>query len=383
MRELSEDARSWLLEQAVDALPHALFVVSSLRPGQANVLVNAAYSALTGFEADEAVAAGFDALAIFVEAAEVSALDPGHGQVSARKRLLVRRSDGTTFPATLDLRSVQRGGARYLVGLVAKVEPGERATEGGAAGPLEAAADTAPTSGKEAFFSWLSHELRSPLNACVMWLDVLAASPQPDKLAKAVDAIKRNLARQTRLVSEISDAAKLSSVGPARQLEPLDVVALVKRELHAWQSLAGGKQIEFQHRFELETAPLAGDPARLTHALNQLVENAIASTPAAGRVELRVHAANGNCAVEVADTGAALTPEDAANLGVPLWRAPTAPRARSGLGLGLAVAHQVAAEHRGTLTVVNAASGARFVMTLPLVASGHTALALADRSSSP
>src|SRR6187551_953618 len=103
-----------------------------------------------------------------------------------------------------------------------------------------AAASATPNSDEQAFFSWLSHELRSPLNACVMWLDVLALSPQPDKLTKAVDAIKRNLARQARLISEVSDAAKLSSSDLTLQLEPLDVVALVRGELEAWRSLANG-----------------------------------------------------------------------------------------------------------------------------------------------
>jgi signal transduction histidine kinase len=381
VRELSENTRSWLVEQALDAVPHALFVVDSLRAGRPNVLVNAAYSALTGYEADEAVAPGFDALAIFVEAAEVAALDADGGQVSATKPLRVRRRDGTTFPAMLELRSVQRGEGRYVVGLFASDDSGQGAANRAPHEPLDPVASAAAKPNKEEFFSWLSHELRSPLNACVMWLDVLALSPQPDKLAKAVDAIKRNLARQARLVSEISDAAKVSSGRLALDFEPVDVVTLVKRELDTWQSLATPKQIEFQHRLELAAAPLAGDPARLTHAFNQLVENAIASTPAGGRVELRVHSVNGHCAVEVVDTGVALTPEDAANLGVPLWRAPTAPRARSGLGLGLAVAHHVAAEHGGSLTAVSAASGARLVMTLPLIASGDTgSVAQTDRT---
>ena len=370
MSELSEDSRSWLAEQALDALPHALFIVDSLRPGRPNLLVNAAYSALIRYEPGEAVAPGFDALAIFVEPAEVAALDTGEGQVAAAKQVRIRRQDGTTFPARLELRSVQRGDARYVVCLLSSVDSGERTASPPPHEPSDAAANAPPKPNKEEFFSWLSHELRSPLNACVMWLDVLALSPQPDKLAKAVDAIKRNLARQARLVSEISDAAKVSSGRLALQFELVDVVTLVKHQLDTWQSLAGAKQIVFQPRLELAAAPLAGDPARLTHTLNQLVENAIASTPAGGRVELRVHAVNNSCVVEVVDTGVALTPEDAANLGVPLWRAPTAPRARSGLGLGLAVAHHVAAEHGGSLTALSVPSGARFVMTLPLIAGG-------------
>ena len=224
--------------------------------------------------------------------------------------------------------------------------------------------------GLDMFLSWLSHELRSPLNACVMWLDVLTLSPQPDKLSKAVDAIKRNLARQARLISELNDAAKVSSGGLELRFEPLDVVALVKSGLAAWQSLAIAKQLEFNPRIEIEAAPVAGDPARLTQALNQLFESAVSSTPAGGRIDLVVREASGNCVVEVADTGVALSPEDAANLPVPLWRSPTSPRTRSGIGLGLAVAHHVAARHGGSLTAASVASGARFTMTLPLTRNG-------------
>ena len=224
--------------------------------------------------------------------------------------------------------------------------------------------------GLDTFLSWLSHELRSPLNACVMWLDVLALSPQPDKLPKAVDAIKRNLARQARLISELNDAAKVSSGGLELRFEPLDFAALVKGELGAWHALATAKQVDFRPLIEVEAAPMAGDAARLTQALNQLLESAVGSTPAGGRVDLLVHEASGNCIVEVADTGVALSPGDAANLAVPLWRSPTSPRSRSGMGLGLAVAHHVAARHGGSLTAASVASGARFTMTLPLARNG-------------
>ena len=83
--------------------------------------------------------------------------------------------------------------------------------------------------GRAAFLSWLNHELRSPLNACNMWLDVLALAPEPDKLTKAVDAIKRNLVRQTRLVNELSDATKVSVAGIELETTSLDLVELVER----------------------------------------------------------------------------------------------------------------------------------------------------------
>jgi len=227
----------------------------------------------------------------------------------------------------------------------------------------------------EAFLSWLIHELRSPLNACVMWLDVLALAPEPDKLAKAVEALKRNLARQARLVSDLNDAAKISA-GSEMQRERFDLVALLRSSLEAWRLLAAGKQLEVHSHIELEAAPIDGDSECLAQALSHLIEDAISSTPAAGRLDLRVQAAGENCIVEVEDTGAALSPEDAAHLSIPLWRAPTSAKGRAGLGLGLAVAHRVAVEHGGTLTAAKGVSGARFVLTLPL--AGARAIAPAE-----
>jgi signal transduction histidine kinase len=99
----------------------------------------------------------------------------------------------------------------------------------------------------DAFLSWLNHELRSPLNACLMWLDVLALAPQPEKVAQAVEALKRNLARQTRLVNDLNDAAKVSAGRLELRFEPLDLVALLRRKLAAWEPLVKAKQLLFQH----------------------------------------------------------------------------------------------------------------------------------------
>jgi signal transduction histidine kinase len=376
------EAGSRLGQHALDAMPRAIFIVDSLRPGRPNRYVNAAYSALTGFAAEEAVAAGFDALAVFADL-DVSALDAA-ADASASKRVQVRRRDGTTVPMQLELRGLPRGSSgRQVIGLLEPIEDGENATATERSAQRAAPPSAQPGRDKDTFWSWLSHELRSPLNACVMWVDVVALSPQPDKLAKAVDALKRNLARQARLIGDLGDAAKISSGSLELRSEPLDLVALVKRELAAWDALGAAKQLRFQHRIELDTAPVVGDAARLVQTLNHVLESAIASTASGGRVDLRMHAANGNCVVEVTDTGAGLSPEDAAHLAVPLWRASSTTRARAGVGLGLAVAHHLAGKHGGSLTATSADSGARFVLTVPLATSNGSTSAVAkmDRTS--
>jgi signal transduction histidine kinase len=231
-----------------------------------------------------------------------------------------------------------------------------------------AATDSAPRS-KDAFLSSLSHDLRSPLNACVMWLDVLALAPAPDKLTKAVEAIKRNLARQTRIVNDLNDAAKIGSGGLDVRRAPLDFIALLRGHLDAWQLLTIGKQLALHHHLEPETAPIDGDPERLLQALNHLLDSALMSTPSGGRIDLRVHNERGVCILELEDTGIALSADDAANLGVPLWRAPASAKARSGLGLGLAIAHHLIRRHGGTLQARSGGPGALFTLALPLLAA--------------
>jgi signal transduction histidine kinase len=203
-----------------------------------------------------------------------------------------------------------------------------------------------------------------------MWLDVLALAPQPDKLTKAVDAIKRNLARQTRLVNDLNEAAKISSGGLEVKPTTIDLIPLISSNLDAWQLLAIGKQLSFHQAIEPGSAIVDADPERLLQALNHLIDNAVSSTPAGGRIELSVRRDDGICVVEVADTGMALSAEDAANLFVPLWRAPASAKTRPGIGLGLAIAHHLIAKHGGTLTATSDGPGARFTLTLPLAAPG-------------
>lgn len=366
-RRRLRDAREHkeLRDRALDVVPNAVFVLDLERQGTPNVYVNAAYAALTGYDAREAVADGFDARAIFVGGAPTLPADADRD----RARVVVRRRDGTTFPAKVELSAVPRdGGGRLLLGTIEPVTLGERATDREPAPSPEPPRSDGAARGRAAgaFLSWLAHELRSPLNACVMWLDVLALGPQPDKLPKAIEAIKRGLSREAKLVADLSDTAKVAAGGLEMRFERLDLVALIASAADAWQLSAIGKPLKLEQRIELAAAVVNGDAERLLQALNHLVENAISSTPPHGRVEVRVHGDGAACVFEVEDTGPELPDDNAISPFAPLERAPSTAKGRSGLGLGLAVAHHVAVRHGGSLTAASAPSGTRFVLKLPL-----------------
>jgi signal transduction histidine kinase len=359
------DRRPGLGEQLLESIQRPVFVVEGWRSGHPNLYVNRAYSVFTGYSAAEAIADDFDALGIFSDpaaAAAFSGLPPG-----ACSRVTVRRRDGATIPARLELYPLLGDAQSGVVGMLRPDDMPPPDT----GRPINDQRDAPPAAqgATAAFLSWLTHELRSPLNACVMWLDVLALAPQADKVIKAADAIKRNLARQTKLVNDLNDAARAAGGGVEVRLAPLDLVTLLRRNVDAWQLLAIARQLAFDHRIEPEFAQIEADPERLLQALNHLVDNAVASTPAGGRLEIRARSLEDTLVIEVEDTGGALSADDAAHMFEPLWRSAESTKSRAGLGLGLAIAHQIVAKHRGALTVSSGHSGAVFAMTLPLAAA--------------
>ena len=138
------------------------------------------------------------------------------GRTNVTVTLPSKRRDGTVFSARWSVSTVPGSDERtHLVGLLEDVTAEQLA----AMARLELLAEASQarkdaesaTRIKDVFFASITHELRSPLNACTMWLDVLALGPLSDKSAKAIDAIKRNLKLQTRLVNDLIDAAKISA----------------------------------------------------------------------------------------------------------------------------------------------------------------------------
>lgn len=80
-------------------------------------------------------------------------------------------------------------------------------------------ADAAAEAGTvpDARIAALTHDLRSPLNACLMWIDVLALQPSPEKSAEGLAAIRRNLEKQMRLLDALVDGSGPDAPDSARR----------------------------------------------------------------------------------------------------------------------------------------------------------------------
>jgi signal transduction histidine kinase len=111
-----------------------------------------------------------------------------------------------------------------------------------------------------------------------------------------------------------------------------------------------------------------GDAGWLERLLLNLVDNAIAFTPAGGRVDVRVSQRAGSGQIDVADTGIGVGPADLPHLFERFYQAEPSRSARGGgIGLGLSLARWIVLRHSGSIDVNSEPGrGSVFTVRLPL-----------------
>jgi PAS domain S-box-containing protein len=361
--------------RALAATPQGVFIADGNAPGRPIIYVNEAFLQLGGYTAKEAIGRNCDFLV------NATTEDPGlHTLKTSLKTgtnctvtLPCTRRDGTVFSGRLSISAVPGADdANHLVGLLEDVTAEQLA----AMSRLELLAEASQARkdaesanrAKDVFFASITHDLRSPLNACLMWLDVLALGPQSEKAGKAIDAITRNLKIQARLVNDLIDAAKISAGGIEIHPEMLELETLLENHVETWALMATARKVKFAYRPGAHRHTVNVDAERLLQVLNNLLENAFTNTPDGGRVELHVATREDLVALEVEDSGTGLSAEDLQRVFTPFWRAPSTSSDHKGLGLGLAIAEHLVKGHQGTLTARSdgPGKGCVFTVLLPL-----------------
>ena len=209
----------------------------------------------------------------------------------------------------------------------------------------------------------LAHELRNPLLG-IKGAAQLLARRGSNEARELTDIIQSEVERLAALVD------RLLSPAPPRPFEPVNIHAVLERVLRLVEADAGWA-VRMQRDYDPSLPEFPGDADRLTQALWNLVRNAI-DAGAAG-VQLRTRVEHGArigedlvplaLRLEVGDDGRGVPPELAEQIFLPL----VSGRA-DGSGLGLALAQQVAREHRGSLTYRSRPGHTVFTLLLPLAA---------------
>lgn len=211
-----------------------------------------------------------------------------------------------------------------------------------------------------------AHELRTPLSLMRSQVDLALARPRSaTEYREALQDLDGDLERMTDLVAALLVLARADAGRLAPNRAPCDLAATVAavREQDAARATEAGVTL----RADCPETPLAADEDLLVQLLVNLVDNALAHTPAGGDVTIGCRGDGDLVRVWVEDSGAGIAPEHLSRLFDRFYRIDRGrSRARGGTGLGLAICKAIVEAHGGTIALTSEVGrGTRVEAALP------------------
>jgi len=205
----------------------------------------------------------------------------------------------------------------------------------------------------------VAHEIKNPLNAIALRLELLRAHlGEPDgALAGEIDILSREVLRLDRVVKTFLDFSRPLDV----HLQDLDLSVLAREVTEFITPQAKLANIEVDFTAPSEPTPIRGDSDLLKQAILNLETNAMDAMSAGGRLRIWVEKAGDNLVLEVSDTGPGIPPE----LRDKVFQLYFTTKL-GGSGIGLAMTYRAVQLHNGTISFKSeAASGTTFRLEFP------------------
>jgi signal transduction histidine kinase len=211
---------------------------------------------------------------------------------------------------------------------------------------------------KDEFLAILSHDLRTPLNAVLTWIEVLR-NPGVERQTRdrALASLERMAKLQARMIDDLLDISRIASGKLSVELQDVDLAAIIRGAVETMLNAAKDKGIEIHFSLDPRCLPMRGDPARLHQIVANLLSNALKFTPRGGRITVELRCPDNLAELDVTDNGLGISP-DLLPFVFDRFRQGTAGK-RSGLGLGLAIARHVAELHGGSIHAESNGPGSR------------------------
>ncbi|KAA6213583.1 sensor histidine kinase [Streptomyces albofaciens JCM 4342] len=197
---------------------------------------------------------------------------------------------------------------------------------------------------QRAFVADASHQLRNPLSALLLRIELLALE-LPDGNPE-IASVRTEGKRLARVLDDLLDLALAEHA--AADLQLTDVAALAAERVDSWRPLADDKGVLLSYEGQRAVTGWA-DPVALSSALDALVDNALKFTPAGERVTVGVAPDGERVRITVRDHGPGLTEDELARIGDRFWRSGRHQNV-SGSGLGLSITRALLAAGGATLS---------------------------------
>ncbi len=225
---------------------------------------------------------------------------------------------------------------------------------------------------KEEFMALLSHELRSPLSPIINALNILRQMRTTDPIIEqAGNIIDRQVGLMVRLVDDLLDISRITKGKLRLAKEQVDLRNVVNHAGESVRTMMDARKHDFS--VSLPTTPVwvEADPARMEQVVVNLLNNAAKYTDTGGLIRATVVQEGAEAVVRVRDNGVGITPELLPHV-FELFTQVDGSLGRSygGLGIGLALAHNLVEMHDGRLQASSSGlgTGCVFAIKLPILA---------------
>lgn len=226
---------------------------------------------------------------------------------------------------------------------------------------------------KDFFLAFVSHELRSPLNAILGWTKILLTKQVDEETRRnALETIEHSARSQAKLINDLVDSARVASGKLKLEFRPLNVYEILKNVLNSMKPQAEAKNIALNFSAADENVAVFGDAVRLNQVFTNLLSNALKFTPAGGNIQINLQNDNEKIEVSVKDTGAGINPEYLPRIFTQFSQGEAnVSKDLAGLGLGLSIVKTLVEKHGGNVRAESegVGKGATFIVTLPLTES--------------
>jgi PAS domain S-box-containing protein len=346
----NEDRYRLLLEQAADGI--------LVMDGQGQLVeANATAGAMLGYTSEDLLRLGMsDIVTLSGARAPTHQADLRAGK-TVRMEALMRRQDGTRFPAEISAKMLNGGRFQGIVrDITERKQMDERIR---ASERLEALGRVS---------AGVAHEFNNILTGIMGRIDLLALQVQDPDEAAALRTIQQTVDEGAVLVQRIQTFARLRKPGVFTSIPVIDLVnEAVALTEPRWRRPAtlGGAAIALLTELE-HGLIVAGDPAELREVLTNLILNAVDALPQGGQIVIHTELQGDEVVLTVCDTGEGIPPAVQERIFEPFVSTKV-----SGSGLGLAVVKDIIQRHGGSVGLVTQpCMGTLFTIRLPQAAAG-------------
>jgi signal transduction histidine kinase len=225
---------------------------------------------------------------------------------------------------------------------------------------------------KAEFVSVASHELKTPINVIIGYLQLLEEEvygPLTKRQLEILKTLEGQADSLSRLVHHLLDVSRFQAGGGKLEPHSVELRKFLDELENTFEVLALQKGVNFQvTRSDMLPEQVIWDEDRVNEVVGNLLSNAFKFTAGGGDVELSVTTVGGSLYLEVRDTGSGIPPEQLKHIFEKFYQADNQGSAGSrGTGLGLAIAKEIVEAHGGSIAVESRLGrGTTFSVVLPI-----------------